>query len=279
MEVLKRGLLAASASLVPQQGNFYRAELWLKRETEGGTTEHSHWVHPADLTPAEIQTSTSSARYDSAVRSLDELSPNFVFGSGHIILRYGTNGQLSRAVGELLFKLQMQEGELVVNDLENNRDTYGRNHVAHLTAARVFRCLGEKKGITDYITGKHIISLKRAFEGFRESFRPVGYQVTTVQLTSGIRDRREVLMSIERSHSSAPASFCDNCGMAVGNGPSAAGGKEEPVDSMEAEIKLLVEGLRVENDQVKRNLMTDRVLRLLEEVKKGRGTRDDFARS
>ncbi len=198
-----RNALLSTTSLVPQDGKFFRTELWLKSARPDGTTSYTHWVHSADLTNNEKQANSSAPLHDSAVRSLEMLTPDFKFESGHIILRYGTNGRLSTGVDELNRNLgsdRSPPGQLIYQ----NREAFGSNHLGHMTIARFNMATGSGKAPSGDITDSELMQLKRVFEGFRTNIglrhsdqnTHIPYTMRTVHLTTGIRDTRKVQFTL-----------------------------------------------------------------------------------
>lgn len=200
-----RDLLSQTAGLVPHKGYFLRPELWLYKKQADGTVFRAHFVHPKDLTLTEQQEDVSQY-YDPQVRSLDSLTTDFSADSGHIVLRYATQGDLSDGVENFVQALQRNtSGPAIV--LEQNRDKYGSNLISHLSVARIIRCQGSTMSVQQEISGNSIDALNTAFRRFRGRFQKdatmtnpkkddhkvVPYAVSEVHLTSGVRENRTTL--------------------------------------------------------------------------------------
>ncbi len=200
-----RDLLSQTAGLVPHNGYFLRPELWLYKKQADGTVNRTHFVDAKDLTLTE-QHGDISQYYDPQVRSLDTLTKDFSADSGHIVLRYATQGKLSDGVENLIQALQGDTSGPAVA-LEQNRDKYGSNLISHLSVARIVRCQGNTMSVQQEISGDSIEDLKKAFKRFRGRFQKgatmnnpkrgehmvVSYDINEVHLTSGVRKNRATL--------------------------------------------------------------------------------------
>lgn len=195
-------VLAGSSRFLPAQGHFYRPELWLREQRADGSLSYVHYVDPRALTRNETQalaTKSYASLYDPAVRSLDSLDRTKIIAEGLIILRYGTDGELSDEIDKALRKLATSHNADQTM-LESNRIDYGNNHlIAHLTYARVFRAQGTQYANKQNITGGDVEILKNAFKKFQDKYKPLNYTMQEIHLTSGNHGGRRTEKTIRGS--------------------------------------------------------------------------------
>lgn len=92
-------------------------------------------------------------------------------------------------------------------ELNERRDDYGPNLIAHLSVARIIRAKDGKFSDTQGIKNNNLVNLRDAFDGFRMSFKQkasmtnpmnpddkvIPFALSQLDVTQGVRKTREVL--------------------------------------------------------------------------------------
>ncbi|MGN6671452.1 MAG: hypothetical protein ACTHJ4_07955 [Candidatus Nucleicultricaceae bacterium] len=202
-----KDILLRHTDIAGIQGNFYRPELWLKKTNTQGSAAYAHFVHASDQTRKEKKADNKS--FDQALRTTASITSHEQFDSGHIVLRYGTQGKLAEkisALGEDLSKTS--KTSTIAKSLSSSVIDYNTHLIAHLSIARIIRHKNGNKAQQQAIAGTDLMDLIATFETFRNALAKKNnssekslswpFNAEQITLSSGLREKRKVLHTLDK---------------------------------------------------------------------------------